>query len=53
MSKRHKAPHRQPSTSSRPPRRRYSVGELFMAGLGLLLLILMVALVASALVGGA
>jgi hypothetical protein len=29
------------------------VGELFMAGLGLLLLILMVALVASALVGGA
>lgn len=44
--------HRSTPSRSRPPRRKYTAGELFMAGLGLLLLILMVGILASALVGG-
>ncbi len=38
--------------SPRRSRGRYSTGELFLAGLGALILILIVVLAASALVGG-
>ena len=44
---------RRSSRDTSGSRRNYNLGELFLAGLGLLLLILGVAIVASMLVGGA